>query len=276
MEINTNISSSILQRSLNINTSEINNTIVKLSTGKDSSAIENAANLILSKQQDIKSQSSKQAMGNTQAGISMLQVAESGMSSVNENIGRIRELTLQGLNGTNGKEDLDAIKSEITQRREQIDNIAQTTTFNNIKLLDGSGKGVSIQTGINAEPEHNSSNVGNLLKDVSSENLGLPSDEELNKLFANKTGNEDIFQKIDMAKERISNSRSDIGAVQQAFGNKVESLATSAYSSSSYGDTDYAKEAMNLISGQVKQSSQEALWTQAKSLPNNALALISN
>ncbi|MEI7475535.1 MAG: flagellin [bacterium] len=273
MEINTNVSSSILQKTLNLNNTEITKTVAKLASGTSASSIEDAANVILSEQQDIKRQDSQQAIDNTQAGISMLQTADSGMSSITDNMSKIRDLSLQGMNGTNNQDDLNAIKAQISDLKSQIDNTAKTTSFNKINLLDGSNKDLSIQTGINSSSNDNSTNIGSALNNSTSEALGLPTDDELNKMFDKSSDSSDIFKKIDSAMSTVSDARSNIGAIQQTFDTHIDNLAKTAYSSPNVSDTDYAKESMNYIQAKIKQSATTSLMYQTNHQPEIALSL---
>ena len=89
-------------------------------------------------------------MRNANDGISLAQTAESAMGEVTNMLQRMRELAVQGANGTITGDDRAALQAEVVQLRSEIDNVATRTNFNGIKLLDGSAKGLLLQTGSRA------------------------------------------------------------------------------------------------------------------------------
>src|SRR5690625_4072631 len=91
-----------------------------------------------------------QAARNANDGISIAQTTEGALDEINNNIQRIRELTVQAANGSNSTEDLESIQNEIQERKEEINRIAQQTDFNGVKVLggeDGKVDHMSIQVG---------------------------------------------------------------------------------------------------------------------------------
>jgi len=90
-----------------------------------------------------------QAIRNTNDGISMVQTAEGSLNQINDNLQRIRELSVQAANGTNFSDDLVSIQAEIDQRLEEIDRVAGQSNFNGIGLLNDT-KSLKIQVGANA------------------------------------------------------------------------------------------------------------------------------
>src|SRR5690606_16673453 len=89
-----------------------------------------------------------QAQRNANDGISIAQTAEGGLNQINENLQRIRELTVQAQNGTNSASDIDSIQQEVNQRLEEIDRIARETDFNGTRVLDNdTDTNISIQVG---------------------------------------------------------------------------------------------------------------------------------
>ncbi|MBR9772704.1 MAG: FliC/FljB family flagellin, partial [Gammaproteobacteria bacterium] len=89
-----------------------------------------------------------QAQRNANDGISIAQTAEGGLDQVNDNLQRIRELTVQAQNGTNSASDIDSIQQEVNERLAEIDRIASETDFNGSKILSNtSATTISIQVG---------------------------------------------------------------------------------------------------------------------------------
>src|SRR5690554_6584950 len=89
-----------------------------------------------------------QAQRNANDGISLAQTAEGSLNQVNDNLQRIRELSVQAANGTNSQDDLQSIQDEIGQRLEEITRISDETAFNGVKVL-AENQGLTIQVGAN-------------------------------------------------------------------------------------------------------------------------------
>ncbi|MEO9587539.1 MAG: flagellin, partial [Marinobacter sp.] len=90
------------------------------------------------------------ATRNANDGISLAQTAEGALNEITNNLQRIRELAVQSANSTNNTSDREALNDEVTQRIEEIDRIASQTSFNGLKVLDGSFKDAGFQVGANA------------------------------------------------------------------------------------------------------------------------------
>src|SRR5690606_10083824 len=89
-----------------------------------------------------------QAQRNANDGISLLQTQESGLGEINANLQRIRELAVQASSDTNTADDRTSIQTEIGERLQEIDRIANSSTFNGIQLLNVNGGGtLAIQVG---------------------------------------------------------------------------------------------------------------------------------
>ncbi|EPU8471465.1 flagellin, partial [Shigella sonnei] len=89
-----------------------------------------------------------QASRNANDGISVAQTTEGALSEINNNLQRIRELSVQATNGTNSDSDLNSIQDEITQRLSEIDRVSNQTQFNGVKVL-ASDQTMKIQVGAN-------------------------------------------------------------------------------------------------------------------------------
>src|SRR5690606_19849836 len=90
-----------------------------------------------------------QAARNANDGISLSQTAEGALAEIGNNLQRIRELAVQSRNATNSQSDREALNAEAQQLLAEIDRVAQTTNFNDVKLLDGSFQAQSFQVGAN-------------------------------------------------------------------------------------------------------------------------------
>ncbi len=147
--INTNSLSLITQNNINKNQSALSSSIERLSSGlRINSAKDDAAGQAIANRFTSNIKGLTQAARNANDGISVAQTTEGALSEINNNLQRVRELTVQATTGTNSQSDLDSIQDEIKSRLEEIDRVSQQTQFNGVNVLakDGSMK---IQVGAN-------------------------------------------------------------------------------------------------------------------------------
>ncbi|MEA4989178.1 MAG: flagellin [Anaerovorax sp.] len=124
---------------LNKNTKNITSSFQKLSSGlRINCDADDAAGLAISEKMRSQIRGLSQASKNAQDGISLIQTAEGGMSSIHQSLQRMRELCVQAANGTLTADDREMIQAEINQIKKGIDVISNDTEFNGLKLLDGS------------------------------------------------------------------------------------------------------------------------------------------
>jgi flagellin len=114
----------------------------------------------------------------------MAQTAEGALSEVTNMLQRMRELTVQAANGTNTDGDRTSLQAEMNQLMAEVNNVAKTTSFNGLNLLDGSASSVKLQTGINAG-ETVSVSIGN----TSTKSLGLEGYRVEGQLTTGRVGN---------------------------------------------------------------------------------------
>ncbi|MDI6003554.1 FliC/FljB family flagellin [Cobetia marina] len=147
--INTNTLSMVTQQNLNQSQNALNTSMERLSSGlRINSAKDDAAGQAIANRMDAQITGLSQAQRNANDGISVAQTAEGALNQVNDNVQRIRELTVQAQNGTNSSEDLQSIQDEINQRTTEIDRISRETDFNGVKVLS-EDQSISIQVGAN-------------------------------------------------------------------------------------------------------------------------------
>ncbi|KAF1685589.1 flagellin [Pseudoxanthomonas broegbernensis] len=149
--INTNVMSLNAQRNLNTTSASLATTIQRLSSGlRINSAKDDAAGLAISERFTTQIRGLDVAVRNANDGISLAQTAEGAMVEISNNLQRIRELSVQSANATNSDSDRQALNAEVTQLLSEIDRVANQTSFNGTKLLDGSFSGQLFQVGANA------------------------------------------------------------------------------------------------------------------------------
>jgi flagellin len=116
---------------------------LRINSAKDDAAGQAIANRMSSQITGL-----SQAQRNANDGISVAQTAEGALNQVNDNLQRIRELSVQSQNDTNSADDRASIQDEIDQRLTEINRISDQTDFNGVKVL-AEDRSLSIQVGAN-------------------------------------------------------------------------------------------------------------------------------
>lgn len=151
LRINTNISSLTAQRNVSNTTRRLSRNIERLSSGlRINGARDDAAGLSIASRFTSQIRGIGQAIRNANDGLSMAQTAEGALDETTNIIQRIRELAVQSANDANSADDRASLQDEVDELLEEVDRIARDTTFNGLKLLDGSVTANQIQVGANA------------------------------------------------------------------------------------------------------------------------------
>ncbi|NDH55017.1 MAG: flagellin, partial [Betaproteobacteria bacterium] len=146
--INTNVSSIQAQNSMRTNGLKLSTAMERLSSGvRINAAKDDAAGLAISTRMTADIKGLAGAVRNANDGISLTQTAEGALESINNNLQRIRELAVQSANATNSVSDRQAMHNEAKQLISEIDRVAANSTFNGVKLLDGSYNNMALQVG---------------------------------------------------------------------------------------------------------------------------------
>ncbi|MFJ5159261.1 flagellin [Pantoea sp. NPDC088449] len=147
--INTNSLSLITQNNINKNQSALSTSIERLSSGlRINSAKDDAAGQAIANRFTSNINGLTQAARNANDGISLAQTTEGALSEINNNLQRVRELTVQAQNGTNSDSDLSSIQDEIKSRLDEIDRVSGQTQFNGVNVL-AKDSAMKIQVGAN-------------------------------------------------------------------------------------------------------------------------------
>ena len=166
--INTNSLSLLTQNNLNKSQSSLSSAIERLSSGlRINSAKDDAAGQAIANRFTANVKGLTQASRNANDGISVAQTTEGSLNEINNNLQRIRELSVQATNGTNSDSDLTSIQSEIQQRLSEIDRVSGQTQFNGVKVL-ASNQDMTIQVGAN-----DGETITIKLQEINSDTLGL-------------------------------------------------------------------------------------------------------
>ncbi len=273
--VNTNIPSLTAQKALNSATNKMNTAMERMSTGlKINSSKDDAAGLAVSNKLDYQVSSLKVAQSNAQMGASMLDTMEGVMSTISDNLTRIRDLTEQAANGTYGTDALKAINTEINARLKEIDRVAATTEFNGKKLLDGTTQEVKLQVGIDGTDNSVITLDDKVFQNSTRDGLGLADDVA----WTDDATARAYLSTIDSAIAKVTNAQTQIGGKQAAITSAMDSaqvMQTNLTSASSLiKDADIAEESSNYIKQQILQQTSASLLATANQAPSIALNLV--
>ncbi|MEF1229149.1 flagellin [Vibrio fortis] len=146
--VNTNVSALVSQRNLSNASNMLNQSLERLASGnRINSAKDDAAGLQISNRLEAQMSGIDVAVRNANDGISIMQTAEGAMNETTNIMQRMRDLSLQSANGSNSKSERISIQEEITALNDELNRIAETTSFGGKKLLNGSFGNTAFQIG---------------------------------------------------------------------------------------------------------------------------------
>ena len=280
--VNTNVTSTIVQKNLTNANSGVGKSVQRLSTGfKINKAADDAAGLAIA--QGMKSQVSGTivAEDNTQHGINLLQTAEGDLATIQENLQRVRDLTVQAANGTYAADEKKMIANEVNARMNEITRIAKVSKFSSINLLDTAktADAVTLQVGANSGADNQLSIGDCLIKATETAlNSHFTSTYITDTALASSSAANTFIADVDSAISKVSTARSKLGAYQNRLETTLNSLSTRyenlSSSLSTIQDTDVASETANLTKQQILQQMSASLLATANQNPSIALNLL--
>ncbi|WP_394241736.1 flagellin domain-containing protein [Halopseudomonas laoshanensis] len=281
LTVNTNVASLNAQRNLSGSTNALTTAMERLSSGsRINSAKDDAAGLQISNRLTSQINGLNVATRNANDGISIAQTAEGALQESTNILQRMRELTLQAANGSNSQEDLDSLQEEIASGIEELDRIANTTSFGTTKLLDGAAT-AALAFQVGSEGSANDQITIDLQDGFDATTLAVNaidvSGAGAGAVYAQADLETDLGL-IDTALQTIDSKRSELGAAQNRFSSTISNLQNISEnvsaSRSRIMDTDYAAETANLTKNQIMQQAGTAMLSQANQLPQAVLSLL--
>jgi len=299
LTVNTNTQSLFAQRALRENTRDLQKSIEKLSTGsRITRGGDDAAGLSISNKMTTLIRGMDQAKRNIGDGVGLISTLDGALGTVQDNLQRIRELTVQGINGTNGPDERDAIQREINERVTAINTMGTQAQFNGVNLLKGT-QNITLQIGANdgqsltmVTTAAQTASVG-FLVNFSSTTLGSLGEKASVSLSAFTIGSANVATRsgitaatattnallnLDSMINNVSRMRSQIGAYENSLGSNMDYL--DRYSESLRGarsrveDVDVAEESGVFVRNQILQQTSSAMLSQANSSQQIALSLL--
>lgn len=270
--IQTNVASQVAQNNLYKTQESLAQNFARLSSGyRINSSADDAAGLGISKSLNAQVRSLAVAERNANDGISMSATADGAAEQVHGILTRLRELAVQGANGTVSTADSANLNVEFQAQLSEIDRISQVATFNGRNLLSGTAASVTFQVGINnvATADRLDINFGG--GDLAA--LGLTG-ASVSSVANSRTA----IGTIDTAITSLSTLREGWGSAINRMTSTINNLQTMqtnlSASLSRVRDVNVASETAVLARNQVLLQAGAAVLSQANQSPQLALSLL--
>ena len=278
MRINTNVAAMNTYSRLTAANTAKSNSLAKLSSGsRINKAGDDAAGLAISEKMKSQIGGLTQAKRNAQDGISLVQTAEGALNETHSILERMRDLAVQGGNGTLTKDDRGAINKELKALHEELTRIATTTQFNKQSLF-ATTKGAGAKATFTFQIGANSGQtltvtIGQM--DGSSLLKGAAADFTIKGDGSNAGA---IIDKIDVAIQTVSDQRAGLGAVQNRLEHTINNLTATnenlSDANSRIRDVDMAEEMMTFTKSNILSQAATSMLAQANAMPNSVLNLL--
>ena len=273
LQVNTNVAALNAYRNLSSTQGALNTSLERLSSGlRINRAADDAAGLAISEKLRAQTNGLNQATTNAQDAISLVQTAEGALNEQHAILQRMRTLAVQSANDTNTDADRASIQKEVDQLVTELDRISSSTQFNGQNLLDGTGGTAGVftfQVGANS----GQTATVDLSASLDSASLGVDAVS-----LATSAGATAALTSLDAAIKTVSDTRADLGAVQNRLQHTINSLSVAAENSaaaeSRIRDTDMAKEMSAFTRSQILSQAGVSMLAQANATSQSVLKLL--
>ena len=298
--INTNVDSLRIQNYLTRSTNAMSQTMQRMSSGVQIlSAKDDAAGTVISAKMQVQLHGNQIAQKNVQNANALLSTAEGNLDVIEENISRIRDLTLQAKNGTYSAVEIQAMQDEVAERMAEIDRVNDSAKHSSLRLFGDGGigheqglakDGATFQVGPNAGDDNTIWASDKLFKSVEFSALTGAANFNLSKIAdvtygqnnkANQTSAnafDNAINALDLAIDDITSRKSIIGSAGNRMDSALDTLITQYENLSSANsiivDADVAEQASAFTQQQILQQVSTSLLAQANQAPSIALSLV--
>ena len=258
--INTNVMSLNAQRNLNNTATGLSTALQRLSSGlRVNSSMDDAAGLAVAQKMESQIRGMTVAMRNASDGISFAQTADTALSTVSDQLQRMRELATQSLNGTLSDTERSKIDQEYSALQAEASRIQGGAKLNG-QTVYGT---FNFQVGADAADTISGTftSVG-----VTGTNVSTSG------------GASTALASIDAWLGSVASNRAAIGGVQSRLTFTISYLEgareNQSAAKSRIMDADFAAETASLTRAQILQQAGTAMVSQANQIPQNVLTLL--
>ena len=283
--INTNMGALYAQNSLSKALNSLSESVKRLSTGfKINSAKDDAAGYFVASKLDKQIRGLNMVAQSVQIAGNMLDTASGDLSSINNQLKEIRDLTVQFSSTIYGSSERDAIRAEVQQRVDEINRIASSSNFNGVNLLDGSSRDMRVQVGTGSDAAANSITVSDVFNDADAAGINLIGGSgtysSVNDALASSISAANFLDDIDAAIDDVTSRMASAGAYGSRLDSVTDSITvqkenlTGAYST--IMDADVAEETANVTKQEILAQTSLAMFTQINNLQSSMVLSLIN
>jgi len=271
LTVNTNMAAISAANTLNQTQGSLSATLGRVSSGmRITKAADDAAGAAVAQNLSTQARSGRQAIRNSNDGVSVIQTAEAASKEVLSILDRVRELAVQSSSDTLEDTERDYIQTETSALLSEIDRIADSSEFNGISLSNGGTSSLLVQVGVDGTSD---SRIKIELGDLNGSALGVAS-LNLSTSSASRTA----IGTVDSAIDSVNGIRAKYGATQNRIGSAINNMTSYvealSSASSQIQDADYAQETAEMTRLQVMQQAGVAALGQARGMNQSVLSLL--
>jgi flagellin len=283
LSITNNIAALNAYQNLTDVQNKLTGSISKLSSGNAiTNAGDNAAGLAISTGLTSQVNGLNVAATNAQSGLDVVQTASGALTQVTSMLQRLRDLAVQAANDSNSTQSRADIATEATSITDELARVSSSTTYNGLKLLDGSATGaaaLSFQVGANSGTDNVISvDLGTSDVKTIASTLVTAFGANSSTGFVSNTAAQASLDAIDTALQTVSTAQATLGATENRFNSTIASVNIAAQNlnsaSSQITSTDMAKQMVIFTGEQVQAQAATAILAQANQLPQGILKLL--
>lgn len=246
---------------------------LKLATGlRINEVADDPAGFVISQRLHARSRGLSVALDNVGTAKNVLAIAEGGLLNISDILLTIKEKVTQAASDTLGPAERNAIKTEIDQLTEEIDDIVDETSFNDRKLIDGTYTGISYQTG---ERPTDTLKL-DLDQNAGSSGIGVASTDVSQKVYSASAASS-ALENVNQALNKITEIQQKVGAVSSRLTVKENTIETAIVNTdatrSRIRDADLARTQLESVRIFILQQTSMAMLSQANLLPYMILSL---
>lgn len=273
LTVNTNMGSLRAANTLNQTQGNLSNTLSRISTGlRVTKAADDAAGMAVAQNLGTLAKSGRQAIRNSNDGVSVIQTAEAASKEVLSILDRMRELAVQSSSETLENSERTYIDDEFSDLADEVERIAQATEFNDIALSNGDNATLTVQVGVTSGTESEVTiTLGNLEATSLSVDTGSVD-------LSTATTAQSAIDTIDTAIDSVNSIRADFGSTQNRLDSAMSNMSSYVESltaaKSQIMDADYAHETSEMTRLQIMQQAGVASLSQAKGMNQSVLSLL--
>jgi flagellin len=275
--LGSNIVSLQAQRRLAEASLRLSDVFEKLSSGQRiNKASDDAAGLAIADSLRADQRLASVAIRNANDGVSVVAIADGALAQISAVLTRMAELAEQSANGVFSNDQRSALQNEFVALGSEIQRIADTTTFNGVKLLSGTSS-ITLQIGLDNSLDSRLT-ISNVQAQLQNIGLADAGSKQLNRAVSTQDAAQTALDTVKAAISSISSIRGSLGATESRLRVAINNLQVArenfAAAESRIRDADIAFEAAELTRLTILQQAGSAVLAQANQQPSLALALL--